>query len=77
MVVHAITRSTNLENVYLIDYDEYEEDEKDLMNYLQKRSIGISSKIKRRKGRWIPRITLPASGSIVVWASVVRTAVRA
>ena len=77
MDLYGSDRATNLENVYLIDYDEEEEDEKDSMNYLQKRSIGISNKIKRRNGRWTHPIISRANGFTVVSANAVKIVVRA
>ena len=73
----AITRATNLENVVLIDYDEYEEDDKYLIAYLQQRWIDIASKIRRRKDRSIPATLLQANGLTVVSVNAAKIAVRA
>ena len=43
------TRATDLNNVYLIDYDTEEEDEKDLMNYLQKKVDRYKQQDKKAK----------------------------
>ena len=73
----AVARATNLENVYLLDYDEYEEDEKDLLSYLQKKVDRYKQQDKKAKRQMDPSNYLTSKWLYGCLGNAVKIVVRA